>query len=233
MIYHGKFSKSESDFENLANCLEDIYTYLEQIKCTGLQIRCGLYLIDIYSYRINKLESALKVKQKLDSLTNYILLSPNIENQNLRITLRRKTSSLLSPELANERTKSLLLECIESHYCLDDVEIYKLTSDYFGYALYSGMYNDIPKSIIQKAEEYLKLGEEFNYPKLYKLQMNYLIYKIFTNKMPDSELEMWITNQESTSKISSSMYRFSCNCYIMWSPKLCRINTFEIISRIR
>lgn len=208
IIYHGKLSKSGSDFINLANSIKDSYTYFEQIKCIGMQIRCGLYLTDIYSYRLNMLEDASKFNRKLDKLTNNALVSTNIENQSLRVMLRRKTSSQLSPELANERTKNLLMECIQSGESIDDIEIYKLTSDCLGYALYSGMYNNLPNPIKQKAKEYLQMGVNLNYPKLYKLQMNYLLLRIFTNQITNTELERWLRNQESRSNNNASMYDY-------------------------
>ena len=208
ITYHAKLTRSAEAFEKLADSFEKLYNYFDNINCFGLQIRCGLYLIDIYSYRINKISNALFVKQKLDSLTNNILVSQSVENQNLRITLRRKTVSLLSPELASERTKHLLLECISSQQCLDDVEIFKLTNDYLGYSLYSGKYNDIPPQVFNKINEYLILGETLNYPKIYKLQMNYLLYKIYTNQTNFNELKNFLNKSRNDLSTNASMYKF-------------------------
>lgn len=208
IIYHGKFSTSENAFIKLADCLSDLYKYFSDISCTGLQIRCCLYLIDIYSYRINELENAKKQQQELEYFVNQILVSQNMENQTLRITLRRKTAVWLSPEIAHERLKNLLLECINENNSLDDYELFKLTNDYLGYALYSGSYYDMIDSIETKIVNYLTIGNDINYPKLYKLEMNYILYKIFNKKIKIADLEKWLIKKESEKTNTSTMYKY-------------------------
>lgn len=214
IIYLSKYTTNESEFLDLAVALEKSYKFLEDNRILGLQIRCGLYLMDIYSYRLNNPEGADRIKEKLNHIVKDILYTPNLyannfENQSLVLKLIRKTSVQLNAETAYIRTKNTFFSFKDRKNMLNEIELYKFISDHIGYGLYSGFYNDISREILKEAKKYIELGKQFNYPKIYKLRINYFLYNLFNNQYTISDIKNFLREEKKHIDVSSSMYRYN------------------------
>lgn len=218
VYYVRKIPISENDFLLLGKEFEQIISFLEQYNFTGLKINCYFYLIDIYSYRINKLSYAQKYYHKLLKTLEPLLLSPNSNAQNMRLKTIRKTSSILNPEIAFEKTKNILDSYPENFIDVNEIEIFKFVSDHLGYALYSGNYDEINNEIISLAEKYCCIAEQYNFPKNYKLFMNVFLYKLFNNIATNKDIK----NMLSYLKLhkDSTMVRFNYASLLLYTMQL-------------
>ena len=224
LLYVGKYTTSEAEFNDLSKRLEKSYTFLENNNILGLQIRCGLYLIDIYSYRLNNICKAKIINEKMNKIINKIINMPNLSdgnlsNQSLALKLIRKTAVLKNPEVAYHKTKDILKANQKNKGILDEIELYKFISDHIGYGLYSGFYDDISDVILKEAEYYLEIGKEFNYPKLYKLRINYFLCKLYTKKYTITEINNFLKKEKKYRDITSSMYRYDIAAIAMLCSK--------------
>lgn len=225
LLYIGRYTTSESEFDNLSDELEKSYLFLKEKHLLGLQIRCGLYLIDILSYRLNKNEKAKRMQIELEKITQKILynLSMNsniLDNKSLVLKIIRKTSMLSNAEIAYEKTKNLLYACSEVKESLDEVELYKFLSDHIGYALYSGYFPNVAQDVIDELKDKMVLGNSLNFPKQYKLRMNYFLYRLFNEQLSISDVKSFLKEEKKNKGISSSMYNYDIAAISLYCSKL-------------
>ena len=207
LVYMCRFSQSKEDYYNLSQCFEHSYAFFESNKFLAPQIQCAFYLLDIYSYRISCNEKVSNILSKLNDLTSDISNSNDIQNYNLKIRLIRKTANLMNPEVAYNKTKYIYESLQTTDYNLDEVEIYKFLTNHLGFALYSGNYDDVSEDFLYNIEQYINIACKMNFPKSYKLEMNYLIYKLYNNKTDINEISKFLLKQ-SKKEIDARMYLF-------------------------
>ncbi len=213
LLYAGKYTNTNKEFHLLGQKLEKSYIFLKQKRLLGLQIRCALYIIDIYSYRLNEFDKARKMQKELDCITQNLLqnLGNNsllLCNNTLVLKIVRKTSVLFNAEIAYSKTKNLLSVCKEYQNTIDEVELYKFFNDHLGYSLYAGEFADVSEEIIGKITNMISFSREMNFPKTYKIRMNYFLYNLFKGNLAKPEIENFLLTEIKTANSTSSMYRY-------------------------
>lgn len=224
ILYAGKYTDCEKEFVFLGEELEKSYRFLKENNILGLQIKCGLYLIDIYSYRLNETSKAKKIQYELENITHDLLYNLNtnsilFDNKSLVIKIIRKISMLANAEVAYEKTRNLLEVCEEYRDSLDEVELYKFLSDHIGYALYSGNYYNVNENVIMYSKELLELGENLNFPKQYKLRMNLFLLDLFNNRLSLSDVNTFFKEENKYKNITSSMYKYDMAAISLYCGK--------------
>lgn len=224
ILYVGKYTDCEAEFVFLGEELEKSYEFLKENHILGLQIRCGLYLIDIYSYRLNETIKAKRIQYELETLTHDLLYNLNnssilFDNKSLVIKIIRKTSMLANAEVAYEKTRNLLEICEKYRDSLDEIELYKFLSDHIGYALYSGNYYNINENVITYSKELLELGKNLKFPKQYKLRVNLFLLDLFNNKLSLSDVNSFFKEENKYKNITSSMYNYDMAAISLYCGK--------------
>lgn len=213
MIYLSRCTYSADEFLFLADKLEKSFIFLSTQSLHYEKIQCLLYLIDIYSYRIN---DTIKAKKKVNDL-KAILNDKSVDYNsdiNLQIKITRKTATTMNAETAYAKMKYFYLSIMQNTKMLDEIEYFKFISDYLGFALYSGNYDNISKEFINDISSHIIIGNHLNYPKAYKAYINLTLYKIFNNKISKSDLLDFL-KQESKKQITGRMYLFNLSSISM------------------
>ncbi len=197
---------SEKDFQVLADRLEESYLFLKDKLLHYEKMQCLLYLIDIYSYRINVMP---KTKEKVLELKTILHdKSVNFNSDiNLQLKIMRKIAKTMNAETAFAKTNYFYLSLQQSNKNFDEIERFKYISDYMGFALYSGNYKKLSKEFICDLQNSIETGKCLNYPKIYKAYMNLMLFKIFNHETTKLEMIDFL-NEERNKNITGRMYLF-------------------------
>ncbi|MBD5099695.1 MAG: hypothetical protein HDT29_00080 [Clostridiales bacterium] len=226
MIYLSRSTYSAEDFRDLADKFEKSYLFLSDKTLHYEKIQCLLYLIDIYSYRVNDIA---KAKEKVNNL-KVILSDKNVDYNNdinLQIKITRKIAKTMNAETAFGKMKYFYLSIKQTDKNFDEIEYFKFLSDYLGFALYSGNYDKMSKEFINDLSNHIEIGTRLNYPKIYKAYMNITLYKIYNNLITKSNLRDFI-NRELKKNITGRMYLFNISAMLMLCGNLTKSESILI-----
>ena len=219
LLYKSKLCASQHDFLDLGYALEESYKFFVNEQILGLQIQCAFILLDVYSYRLDNIEKISGITSMLRSL-NLALQTKNHADYSLLLKLSRKIASVEQAEAAYERTRQIYMSCRSVKYKIDEVELYRFLSDHIGYALYSGRYASIADETVKDMQKYLNVTDNLCYPKSYKLFMNNLLYRLYTNKISVKEIKKFVKNEFKKRTSFSTMYNYDVAALALYCNEL-------------